>query len=203
MTEFTPDLDWFKKQKQRSRQAVRDFVRGAAEADLRMMLGTFETLAYGDWDGGGWKHAMRAVSRLGSVPEATKSFFLQVFMDKGDSIRQECDDLALLSGLRVLLPRYEGTGMQLYRGDSFLNRKHRTYGASWSSDIEVAQGFADGWFHQCSKGGSVLLEAYAPPEAIICAPHLIDDRYGEQEYVVDRRYLKRVAVLERFPEKKP
>jgi hypothetical protein len=49
-----------------------------------------------------------------------------------------------------------------------------------------------------SDGGSVLLEAFAPREAIVCAPGLLDDRYGEQEYVVDRRLLKAITVIERF-----
>jgi hypothetical protein len=29
-------------------------------------------------------------------------------------------------------------------------------------------------------------------------PGLLDDRYGEQEYVVDRRLLKAITVIERF-----
>jgi hypothetical protein len=32
----------------------------------------------------------------------------------------------------------------------------------------------------------VLLQASAPTEAIVCAPGLMNDRYAEQEYVVDR-----------------
>jgi hypothetical protein len=32
----------------------------------------------------------------------------------------------------------------------------------------------------------------------VCAPGLLDDRYGEQEYVVDRRLLKAITVIERF-----
>ena len=48
------------------------------------------------------------------------------------------------------------------------------------------------------RWGSVLLDALAPREAIVCAPGLLDDRYGEQEYVVDRRRLKAITVIERF-----
>jgi hypothetical protein len=51
-----------------------------------------------------------------------------------------------------------------------------------------------------STGGSVLLETLAPAEAIICAPALLDDRYGEKEYIVDRRRLTFVNVIDRFPQ---
>jgi len=56
-------------------------------------------------------------------------------------------------------------------------------------------------FWQTYKGGSVILETAAPPEAVICAPFLIDNRYGEDEYIVDRRHLGTVRVVARFPQK--
>ena len=34
--------------------------------------------------------------------------------------------------------------------------------------------------------------------AIICAPALIDDRYAESEYIVDRRRLVSVRIVQRF-----
>jgi len=48
------------------------------------------------------------------------------------------------------------------------------------------------------EGGSVLLEAKASSEAIISAPALLDDYYGEEEYIANRRRLSVVKVLERF-----
>jgi hypothetical protein len=47
-------------------------------------------------------------------------------------------------------------------------------------------------------GGSVLIQTLAPPDAIICAPYRLNNRYGENEYLVDRRRLDRVTVLLRF-----
>ena len=46
---------------------------------------------------------------------------------------------------------------------------------------------------------SVLLETLAPRDAIVCAPALLGDHYGEIEYVVDRRRLAAVKVIGRFP----
>jgi hypothetical protein len=51
--------------------------------------------------------------------------------------------------------------------------------------------------------GSVLLQVEAGPETIICAPCLLADHYGEDEYLVDRRRLGRVTVFERFSEQPP
>jgi hypothetical protein len=64
--------------------------------------------------------------------------------------------------------------------------------------MNVALSCAATGMWRTSDGGSVLLEAFAPREAIVCAPGLLDDRYGEQEYVVDRRLLKAITVIERF-----
>jgi len=49
----------------------------------------------------------------------------------------------------------------------------------------------------------VLLKTEAPAEAVICSPMIVNDGYGEQEYLVDRRRLSRVDVVERFPQREP
>jgi hypothetical protein len=180
-----------------AKQVVRDFVQGAASGNLERMVATLEAIHYGAVDGGGWARAMRAAARLTSVPRATREFFLQLYLDYGDSIRQECDDLDLMAGLRALLPKYKGAAVRLYRGESFYNRSRRTYGLSWTASREVARAYAETGFYRTFKGGSVLLETLAPPSAIICAPALLDDRYKESEYIVDRR-LTFVRLIERF-----
>ena len=78
------------------------------------------------------------------------------------------------------------------------NRQRRTYGVSWTESIEVARQYAERGLWRTFKGGSVLLEAMAPPEAIVCAPAMFEDPYAEQEYVVDRRRLTGVKVVQRF-----
>jgi hypothetical protein len=108
----------------------------------------------------------------------------------------------LADALRVLLPAYAGPGLTLYRGDSCYNRRCRSYGLSWSSERECAASFAqDLW--QTFDGGSVLLCTDAPAMSIICAPHRLGDDYGEAEYLVDRRRLGAVHVLQRYPQKPP
>jgi hypothetical protein len=176
------------------RSAVRDFVEGARAEDGRRVLRAIEALK----ERGIWKKAMRAIGKVDDVPDEFRERFLHVWLFKGDHIRSEVgDDLTLLDGLRSLLPRYRGLALILFRGDSMCNRRRRTYGASWTESIEVAQQYAEGIW-RTFKGGSVLLETRAPPEAVICAPAMFDDRYAEREYIVDRRRLSAVKVVQRF-----
>lgn len=187
-------------ERRKARRAVRDFVEGAASGNTDRMSGAFEVLDHGEHGGGGWRRAFRAVSSRPAVPDATRSYFLQVFLKCGDHIRQETgDDLVYASGLRVLLPPYKGRApLRLYRGEGALNRKRRTYGLSWTNTREVARRFAEIGNYRCSVGGSVLLTTLAPRAAIICAPALLTDSYSEDEYIVDRRFLSNVNVEERF-----
>src|SRR5690606_17139289 len=97
---------------------------------------------------------------------------------------------------RMLLPPYDGAPMLLYRGEGARNLRRRTYGPSWTKSREMAETFAlqDRWRY--TRGGSVLLETLAPAEAIICA----SDEFQEEEYLVDRRMLDNVKVLDRYPQ---
>jgi hypothetical protein len=177
---------------------VRDFVKGAHEGDGSLLVSAIGRLE--DEFPRSWPAAMRAITRGPGVPIGTRRAFLLFWIGRGDHLRGECrgHELTLADGLKALLPRYTGPALTLYRGESTANRRRRTYGLSWSATAEVGRAYATGRFHRTSEGGSVLLEAQVFPDAIICAPVEIDDRYGEQEYVVDRRRLRSVKVIERF-----
>ena len=54
-----------------------------------------------------------------------------------------------------------------------------------------------------SQGSSVLLETRAPARSIICVPATSNDCYGEQEYLVNRRFLCSVKVIDRFSQVTP
>lgn len=148
---------------------------------------------------GAWRPRLKAVSRLPCVLPAVRDWFLGVWVEHGDHIRSEVnDDLILFDGLRALLPIYDGPALKLYRGDSAYNRRCRSYGPSWTIHRDVADGFACGWW-RTFQGGSVVLETIAPPEAILCAPHLLgDEGMDEGEFIVDRRRLCTVCVVQRY-----
>src|SRR5262249_37389070 len=84
--------------------------------------------------------------------------------------------------------------------DSFRNRRYRTYGLAWTTDRKIATRHALAGKHRMTPGGSVLLKSYVPNSAIITTSHFVGDYYGEEEYVVDRRRLKKVEVLKHFSE---
>jgi hypothetical protein len=116
-----------------------------------------------------WNRAFRAVARH-SAAEKVRAYFQWSWLSCGDHIRGEVNrDLILLAGLRALLPPYRGPAIRLYRGDSAYNRRHRTYGLSWTANIEVARAFAGGIW-RTFKGGSVVLTTLTPPDLIILAP---------------------------------
>jgi hypothetical protein len=78
-------------------------------------------------------------------------------------------------------------------------RRCRRYGFAWTASREVAWRFANGMYRMY-EGGTVLMETQAPVDAIISSPTHHGDAYGEAEYLVDRRHLKGVRVLERYPQ---
>jgi hypothetical protein len=130
-----------------------------------------------------------------NVSAGIRAYFLTVWQHRGDHIRGEVgNDRILVRALRILLPRYAGPGMTLFRGDSTFNRRRKTYGLAWSADEDVADGFAQSlWLHM--KGGSVVLRAEVPAAAIIAAIDKATDHCGEREFFIDRRFLKKVEVL--------
>lgn len=196
MTEQRTLADYQRDMMVAKRAAVHAFVAAIAASDraaLAHAFGAVDDLCV-------WDAAWRLCARLPSVSTDMQDAFLDHWIADGDVMRgaQGSDDLVLIGALRVLLPPYSGPTMTLYRGDSAWNRRRRTYGMSWSASPQVADEFATNRpFPRSFQGGSVLLRAEAPPEAIICAPG-VDN--GEEEYLVDRRRLGRVEVLARYPQ---
>jgi hypothetical protein len=146
------------------------------------------------------RRAFLVAARLPEIPADTRQHMAWRWCKDGDSIRDQVNsDLVLIAGLRALLPHYTGPGLMLWRGDSWFNRRRRTYGMSWTSKRDVAERFAAGPYRTFT-GGSVILEASVPAAAIICDldRHLSANMRGEREFLIDRRRLGRVHVVERF-----
>jgi hypothetical protein len=135
----------------------------------------------------------------GDIKDIQARLLEKRWVEQGDHIRSEVDDdIVLNKALWSLLPPYIGPApLTLYQGETLWNRRRRTYGQAWTTDVKVARNAALGPFRSF-EGGSVLLKTIASRQAIISAPAHGEDRYGEQEYLVDRRRLERVEVVERF-----
>ena len=184
-----------KDRERQAREAVRDLVRAVHAGDAESFCDAAEAF---DTFPNCWRDFMRKVAKKPCPSDDFRKGFLKIWLRDGDTIRLRVDDdLVLCDGLRSLLPRYAGPTLTLYRGDSARNRRRRTYGLSWSANRDTARGHAMGVWRS-SEGGSVLLEAKVSSEAIISAPALLDDYYGEEEYIANRRRLSVVKVLERF-----
>jgi hypothetical protein len=167
----------------------------------------------------GWTVAIRRVARkVRGVSPRIRSAFQDVWIQSQMLPFQVNDNRALCRAARVLMPRYRGPAVRLFRGTGADERRRRLYGMSWSADVSAAERFAlerREW-----NGGSVLLETLAPPAAIVCVvaypkpfteqeiarirrehPHIhITEFHEEREYVVDRRFLNTVAVVCRYPQ---
>jgi hypothetical protein len=183
-----------------ARQRMRDFVDAAAVGDAERMLAEIDQIEFGSIHHAGWSQVMRRVAKLGSVPKRTREEFRRLYIRSGDHLRGEAGhDLALIAGLRVLLPPYRGGSKVLYRGQGALAPRSRDYGLSWTASRAVAEGHAKGLWRD-HRGGSVLLKALAQPAAIISRIPRDEDRYGEIEYLVDRRRLHRVTIVASYPE---
>jgi hypothetical protein len=178
--------------------AAANFIRAAETNDPYLAAASLE---HGAACIGFWKQVLRQGC---TVHPDLRPSFLRHWEESGDSLRSTLDDdLLLLDLLRLLLPPYVGPAVELFRGETAWNRRRRTYGQAWSASREAATCFAIHKPRRSSVGGSVLLRTVAPPDAIICAPHVLGARRPtEAEYIVDRRRLSGgVTVLERFSER--
>lgn len=174
--------------------AARAFADAVAGSDAKAAAKALELLEHH----GGWALAMRRVAGLCPSNDFRRRF-LRVWVSVGDSWRGHVDDdMALINALRALLPRYRGGPKQLYRGESVSAWRRRRHGLAWTKSLRVARSFAEA-FGREFPDGSALITATANAEAIIAAIPRSVDRYAEREYVVDRRLLSGVKMIERFP----
>lgn len=183
----------------KQRQLARDLVDAVRANDVERFAAALDALDYQD---NAFTRAMREVAKLPRPSAEFQSSCFQLWLRNGDHFRDLTNGANVLAaGLRVLLPPYTGPALMIYRGDSWFNRCRRTYGLSWTASIEVGRHFAADTIWRTCVGGSVLLETMAPADAIVCAPGLIDDRYAEQEIIVEPRRLGKVKVVERFEQR--
>lgn len=108
------------------------------------------------------------------------------------------NDEILFDVLARMLPGYSGPPIELFRGERRSNHEARTYGPSWTIKRETAKTYARG-LNCCPLTGGVLLRTIAPAEAVLAPPNDHSRYLDDFEYVVDRRALNRVEVLESFP----
>jgi hypothetical protein len=176
-------------------EAVSQFIESIKKGDIGRFMDAAENLKLT----GAWTNALHAVADLDTVPADFKLAVQEVWVEQGDSMRGDARaDAALVKALRVLLPAYDGPNLTLYRGESAKNHRTRSYGLSWTVDVEVAEDYARD-AHRYSQDDGVVLMTEAQAEAIISAPHRLGVNPSEAEYLVDGQLLKQVRVIKTFP----
>ena len=209
-------LEQLRKERRAAKTAADLFERACQTGDVAAL---YEAVDFINSTMDGWTAAIRRVARkVRRVSPKIRSAFQDVWIQSKMLPLHVGDNRALCDAAKVLMPRYRGPAVRLFRGAAAGERRRRSYGMSWSADVSIAERFARG--RQVWNGGSVLLETRAPPAAIICAvdypkplteqeiarirrehPHIhITEFHEEREYVVDRRCLNSVAVVCRYPQ---
>jgi hypothetical protein len=136
---FTTQEAWRREVRVRERAAISSFVEGALGGRIDDIGGCLNDL---EATGMARRSFRRLAKSRAVVPEHYREAFLRRWVHDGDSVRNMLqDDVALIEGLRKLLPAYTGPAVTLFRGDSSFNRQRRTYGLSWTTSEEIARSF--------------------------------------------------------------
>jgi hypothetical protein len=109
-------------------------------------------------------------------------------------------DIGLFAeALRRHLPRYDGGGLTVFRGQLETFHRKRCYGISWTTDMEVANTLAT--WHAAGEGEAVVLRMAASSEMIIAdlRQHLHARYMEEPQLLVDPRMVGEVEVIETIP----
>jgi hypothetical protein len=98
------------------------------------------------------ERAFKAIRNLPPLSINCRQAFVQFWLEEGDALRSQVNnDVVLLDALWKLLPPYDGPAMTLYRGESFWNRRRRSYGMSWTRYRDMGEGYAKrGMLRSCS-----------------------------------------------------
>jgi hypothetical protein len=126
-----------------------------------------------------------------------RSHFHTTWTECGHRIREQLDDdQVLAAALRMMLPRYEGSMLEVYRGENIDRWEAGRVGFCWTTNVEVARGFGRGL--NAVKLGGVLLRCVVGREAVITGPSAHSIYLGEHEVTVDPSRLDDVEAIERY-----
>ena len=187
-----------RKERRDARRAGRAFARACAVGDVDAVQALAHVL--GEETVGGWEQAFRFLPEV--VHPDVHAAFLPIWIENKSIAASFASTRPVLEALRRLIRPYDGLTVTLYRGEARNRRRRSEIGISWTSDLNTAEKFATD-ARQCIEGGSVVLRAVAPPEAIVSHLRGDEDHYGEAEFFVDPRLLGRIRVHHAFPQLTP
>jgi hypothetical protein len=94
------------------------------------------------------------------------------------------------------LPEYSGSEIKLYRGECKFLFESGLIGFCWTRDINKAEEFASGL--NSEGAGGVLIECWAPKDAILSGPNSHSNYLGESEYTCNPFKIESVKVLKNY-----
>lgn len=145
-----------------------------------------------------WSQFMKHVLQPGFVtPELQKAFHTK-WIESGHFIRAKLgDDKTLSQLLAICMPKYEGHGLTVFRGENEHRFNSGHIGFCWTENRESAEMFARG-LNAC-RGQGFLLQAYAKPEAIFSGPNDHSRYLGEHEVTLNPSLLSDIQIISSYP----
>jgi hypothetical protein len=204
--------DWRAKlleERRRDQAAARRFVRACAEGDADSLDNAAQFLDEGM---DAWRLACAGIAKLSCVSALVREAFVPIWVERKMLPLKVGDRRVLASALRVLMAGgYEGPPLTVYRGTIKRERRRRIYGFSWTTDVAVAQKFAEHWTRAAASLAAsrfytdpigpddqgVVLQSSVPREAVLQI-RKPEDYYDEGEVVIDPYRLGRINVVERL-----
>lgn len=149
-------------------------------------------------DLGNWKAVASRIVARKRIRQTFRLKFQIYWTMAGHHIRAQIgDDRILVTLLKVVLPKYDGPDMVLFRGENADRLTINRVGMCWSASEGIARMFGRGL--NAMHSGGVLLKCQVPAEAIIAGPSNHSRYLGEEEFTVDSALLSRVEIMERYP----
>jgi hypothetical protein len=185
-----------REQSKREKKAVGAFITACKGDDQSAVAPALNALLKAQ----AFEPALREACDLGIVPFATRCEILRCFHKSWSELYHLRDEPFVFDALGVLLPKYEGPSVRLYRGMAAEEWESKKYGFCWTSDPDIARQFAWGleYLQNSSDHDRCVIETLAPESAIISSSLIVDDPYRELEYVVNWQHLGKVILVERY-----
>ncbi|WNJ77762.1 hypothetical protein RJE46_14080 [Cedecea neteri] len=145
-----------------------------------------------------WMPFLQRMSQPGLLTSEIQNAFHTKWIECGHFIRAKLDDdKALTQLLALCMPKYEGSGLIVFRGENEHRFNSGKIGFCWTENRESAEIFARG-LNAC-RGQGFLLRAYAPPESIFSGPNDHSRYLDEHEVTLNPQLLDDIQIITTYP----
>ena len=142
-----------------------------------------------------WQQTFEYVLQIADATAFQRQKILQLWLQYGGDLRARTkNDALILAVLHKTLPRYQGDGLTLYRGESWWLFEQQQIGFCWTPDEQLARKYAQRI--NAIESGGILLKAFAPTEAILAGNAQPD----KNSWICDPSRLLRMTTLGYFPQ---